>query len=76
MEGPYWFPAKTHGWGWGLPVTWQGWTVVAVYAAVVAAAVVLLHRKQKKVAFTAVVVAATAVLVAICYVTGEPPGWR
>ncbi len=26
---PYWFPAKTYGWGWGLPVTWQGWVVTA-----------------------------------------------
>ena len=23
----YWFPAKTYGWGWGLPITWQGWLV-------------------------------------------------
>jgi hypothetical protein len=25
----YWFPAKRYGWGWGLPVTWQGWAVLA-----------------------------------------------
>ena len=74
MEGPFWFPAKTHGWGWGLPVTWQGRAVMAAYAAVLAAAIVLLQRRQKKVAFTTVVVAATAVLVAVCFVTGEPPG--
>lgn len=23
-----WFPAKRYGWGWGLPVTWQGWVVL------------------------------------------------
>lgn len=26
-----WFPAKTQGVGWGLPNTWQGWTVVLIY---------------------------------------------
>ena len=20
-----WFRAKRYGWGWGLPITWQGW---------------------------------------------------
>ena len=29
----YWFPAKRYGWGWGLPVRWQGWVVMAVFAA-------------------------------------------
>ena len=24
---PYWFPAKSYGFGWGLPITWQGWLV-------------------------------------------------
>jgi hypothetical protein len=27
----YWFPAKRYGWGWGLPQTWQGWLVLAVF---------------------------------------------
>jgi hypothetical protein len=27
----YWFLAKQHGWGWGLPVTWQGWAAMAVF---------------------------------------------
>ena len=26
-----WFPAKRYGWGWGLPLTWQGWMVVVLY---------------------------------------------
>ncbi len=24
----YWFPAKTYGYGWGLPVAWQGWVAL------------------------------------------------
>jgi hypothetical protein len=27
----YWFPAKTYGWGWGLPSTWEGWLVLVGY---------------------------------------------
>lgn len=29
----YWFPAKRYGWGWGFPVTWQGWAVLAAFVA-------------------------------------------
>ena len=25
----YWFPAKRYGWGWGFPMTWQGWVAFA-----------------------------------------------
>ena len=27
----YWSPAKRYGWGWGPPVTWQGWAVLAAF---------------------------------------------
>ena len=27
----YWFPAKRYGWGWGLPISWQGWIVLIAY---------------------------------------------
>jgi hypothetical protein len=30
IDGRYWFPAKRYGWGWGLPVTWQGWLVAFI----------------------------------------------
>lgn len=23
-----WFPAKSHGWGWGVPKVWQGWVAL------------------------------------------------
>ena len=40
IEHPYWFPAKRYGWGWGVPNTWQGWVVVAVFAALISVGVV------------------------------------
>jgi len=27
----FWFRAKSYGWGWGLPATWQGWLVLVAY---------------------------------------------
>jgi hypothetical protein len=30
-EQKYWFPAKRYGWGWGLPITWQGWLTLVVF---------------------------------------------
>lgn len=29
-----WFSAKTHGYGAGLPIAWQGWALVAAYIGV------------------------------------------
>ena len=38
----YWFPAKTYGWGWGLPITWQGWLVFLAALALFACGAFLL----------------------------------
>jgi hypothetical protein len=27
----YWFAVKRYGWGWGMPVRWQGWAALALY---------------------------------------------
>jgi hypothetical protein len=29
----YWFPVRParNGWGWGLPIAWQGWVVFAAF---------------------------------------------
>ncbi len=72
----YWFPAKQYGWGWGLPIAWQGWLVlVAFFALLVAGAFAFLPR-QGALAFVAFSFALSIALVAICYAKGEPPAWR
>jgi hypothetical protein len=73
---PYWFPAKSYGWGWGLPITWQGWVVIAVYCLLIAAGVMLFPPVSQPKLFTAYILAVSAVLVAICWLTGETPRWR
>lgn len=29
----FWFYAKSYGYGWGLPASWQGWVVLVLYLA-------------------------------------------
>jgi hypothetical protein len=70
----YWFPAKRYGWGWGLPLTWQGWVVLIAWTLVL---VVAAPGPNKHPAlFGLFLVVMLAVLVAICYAKGEPPRWR
>jgi len=40
----YWFPVKPkgYGWGWGLPLVWQGWVVYAAFLATLIGGVVAL----------------------------------
>ena len=43
----YWFPAKTFGWGWGLPACWQGWVVTVAYVVLLGGgAFVIEHSKR------------------------------
>ena len=73
----YWFAAKRYGWGWGLPITWQGWVVLVLllWLAVVFSVTRYLmpHGLVFHLAFVLVMV---LVLVGICYKKGEPPRWR
>ncbi len=72
----YWFPAKRYGWGWGVPRTWQGWVVLAVYGVVLVGAVHFLPPAHHALTFSAVIVVATLVLLLVCLRKGEPPRWR
>jgi hypothetical protein len=72
----YWFAAKRYGWGWALPLTWQGWVVYILWFAVVFGSIPfygLRHHSFEQVAFLIVMAAA---LFGICYWKGEPPRWR
>jgi hypothetical protein len=52
----YWFPAKRFGWGWGLPITWQGWAVLFVFVSLVAAGGFVIHPRQSPTKFVAYVI--------------------
>ena len=72
----YWFPAKRYGWGWGLPNSWQGWAVMAAFAVLVLIGAVKLLPAHGAFAFIAYTALLCAVLVAVCWLKGEPPAWR
>jgi len=68
----YWFRAKRYGWGWGLPLCWEGWVVMGVWLAGLVAIVGLLEEPERG----ASVLLESIVLVAICWWKGEPARWR
>jgi hypothetical protein len=72
----YWFPAKSYGWGWGFPNTWQGWVVLIAYLAGIAAAVVFVPPETRTLEFFMIVGALTVLLLIVCWFKGEPPRWR
>lgn len=72
-----WFPAKTYGVGWGLPVAWQGWVVLVAYLALTLAGIFLLTRSRgASVWFLPYVLTLTLLLLFICWKKGEKLEWR
>jgi hypothetical protein len=69
--GRPWFKAKRFGFGAGLPITWQGWAVLAVFLAAIFANGLLLHGRMR----AAVIALLVAALALICAVKTED-GWR
>jgi hypothetical protein len=72
----YWFPAKRYGWGWGPPSSWQGWAVLAAFAGLLVVGFLVFPPSREIAPFVAYVALLCALLVAICWLKGEPPRWR
>jgi hypothetical protein len=72
----YWFRAKTYGWGWGLPLRWQGWVVLALFVGLLVVGNVLFPPATKLAPYLGYVLGSCAALVGVCYLKGEPPKWR
>ncbi|MEO7414792.1 MAG: hypothetical protein ABIZ81_15705 [Opitutaceae bacterium] len=68
-----WFPAKTYGWGWGIPSRWQGWVVFLGFIGAIAAGAPL--AKQSPLIYVVYCCGLGAVLGAIAYWKGEKPRW-
>ena len=73
-ESRYWFPAKTHGWGWGFPSRWEGWVVFSIYLTFCASSVILSGASPA--IFVPSTLLATMLFLTIGYWKGEPPRWR
>jgi hypothetical protein len=76
----YWFKTKKYGYGWGLPQTWQGWLVMAIYLLVVFWNLSTIGPRSgsflEAITQISPTLFATVALLIICYKTGEKPRWR
>ena len=72
-----WFAHKTHGYGAGLPVAWQGWVVLVVYMVVAGFSSWLAYAMERTGVFlaVAVMIIATIILFIISARTTRG-GWR
>ncbi len=77
---PLWFKTKEYGWGW-YPASWQGWAVLAAYIV----AMFWTFRDVDKtshsgsdtlIGFLLPAAGFTALLLVVCWKTGEKPRWR
>lgn len=76
----YWFKRKLFGWGW-TPVRWQGWVVLLGFLAVMFADFRRLDVSSDSASdtlrpFFIDMIFFVAVLLLICYKTGEKPRWQ
>lgn len=72
----YWFPAKQYGWGWGIPAVWQGWLVLFGFIVLQSGGALVLEPQNNRLGFSAYTALLCLVLLAICWIKGEPPRWR
>lgn len=72
----YWFPAKRYGWGWGLPVRWQGWVTLLAYIVLLSVVAFRFRPAGHPFEFASLVALLTLAFVAVCWLKGEPPRWR
>ena len=72
----YWFRAKRYGWGWGLPLTWEGWLVLVCFIALVIVSAVLFPPPRVIGSYLSCIAVLCLLLLGICWLKGEPPRWR
>ena len=67
-----WFPAKKYGFGWGLPIKWQGWVVLLAYVLLITIGSVILSDSSKaQIWLIPYILFLTILLILICWKKGE-----
>jgi hypothetical protein len=72
----FWFLTKRYGWGWGPPVTWEGWVVLVEFIVLVSLAAWRFPPERSLPLFFGSITTISAVVIGICFWKGEPPRWR
>jgi len=73
----FWFPVKRYGWGWGLPVRWQGWVVFGIYLGLLFAGISYFKPRGNVLGLLFYLVALTVALIVVVAIKGEQPlRWR
>lgn len=82
-EKGYWFRAKRYGWGWGTPLTWQGWVSFGIFVLVWLIALYVLipvdgsdMPVSNLTVFLTVMVLDIIGLMYVSFKYGEPPSWN
>jgi hypothetical protein len=76
-QSTFWFAAKRYGYGWGLPVRWQGWAVLVAYLVLLCGGIYYFKPRGNTVSLFVYFVVLSAALVAVIAVKGERPlRWR
>jgi hypothetical protein len=70
----YWFLAKRYGWGWGMPIVWQGWLVMLIYFLALGVTVSLLSTQLPL--LSGLVALESGLMILVCYLKGEPLSWH
>lgn len=74
---PFWFAAKRYGYGWGLPVRWEGWVVFIGYLALLYLGMNYFFGPESRLGLGLYIAGLTAALIAIVFIKGERPlRWR
>jgi hypothetical protein len=73
----FWFGVKRYGYGWGLPVRWQGWAVLVAYLALLYGGIYYFKPRGDALSLLVYLIVLTAALVVVIAVKGERPlRWR
>ena len=73
----YWFAVKRYGWGWGMPVRWQGWLVLFAYLGLVYVGIYSFVPSRSGYALAIYLLALTVLLGGLVAWKGERPvRWR
>lgn len=75
-EDKAWFAAKRYGYGWGLPLRWQGWVVFAGFLVGLIVPSFFLRSERAVLGYVAYSIVLGIALVGICMWKGVRPRWR